>query len=71
MPRFTVRATRLGFYGGGRRRPGDPPFVVEVQSRKQLGSWMEVVSEEPSEADAAVVEKSSDKAPAEKDSKKK
>ena len=37
MP-IPVRATALGFYDGGRRRPGD---VFEVRSESELGSWME------------------------------
>ena len=38
---ITVKAIRQGFSGAALRRPGD---VFEIESEKQLGSWMEKVS---------------------------
>ena len=49
-----VRATRLGFWGGKRRREGDVFDVPEtvrdqdgVERAFALGKWMEPVAEEP------------------------
>lgn len=48
-----VRATRFGYHGNRRRRPGD---VFEIGDREQLGSWMEPVeAEAPAHADVAPV----------------
>lgn len=40
---FKVKATKLGFYGGLRRREGDEFTVAD---KSELGSWMEVLEEE-------------------------
>jgi len=37
-----VKALRQGFFGSSLRRPGD---IFEIESEKQLGSWMEKTSE--------------------------
>jgi len=39
-----VRAIRTGFYKGVLRELGD---IFEIESNKQLGSWMEPVREAP------------------------
>jgi len=35
-----VKAKKLGFYGGQRRRAGD---TFEIESKQHLGSWMVVI----------------------------
>jgi len=37
-----VKALRQGFFGSALRRPGE---IFEIESEKQMGSWMEKTSE--------------------------
>lgn len=41
-----VRPGFFGFYGNKRRLPGD---VFTIESKKELGSWMEVIEEPKAE----------------------
>lgn len=54
-----VRAIRMGFFEGARRRTGD---VFDIPSKKHLGRWMEVVSSDTPVTDQSTEASSNDSA---------